>query len=269
LKGNFESEGGFRSGQGVLKPEEGRQGVRGIAKREREHAIEKLKEDVFRANIELVDKGLVFHTFGNVSGINREFEVIAIKPSGVDYEKLAPENIVLLDLDGNKLNGDFNPSSDTKTHLELYRAFSDIGGIVHTHSSNATAWAQAKRAIPCLGTTHADYFYGEIPCTDVIGDAEIIRDYEDETGKLIVNTFRNIDHKSMKAVLVACHGPFTWGKDAREAVFTSAVLEEIARMAYRSISLNSDVMNIKQTLLDKHFLRKHGRDAYYGQKKNI
>lgn len=242
--------------------------MRGIKNKEKEDAIGKLREGVYWANTELVEKGLVFYTFGNASGINRELEVIAIKPSGVDYDKLAPENMVLLDLEGNKLDGDFNPSSDTKTHLRLYRAFRDIGGIVHTHSRYAAAWAQAKRAIPCLGTTHADYFYGEIPCTDVIGDAEIIRDYEDETGTLIVNTFRNIDHRSMKAVLVACHGPFTWGKDATEAVFTSVMLEEIARMAYMSLSLNPDIMNIKQTLLDKHFLRKHGRDAYYGQKKN-
>jgi L-ribulose-5-phosphate 4-epimerase len=237
--------------------------------REKEDAIGKLKEEVYRANMELVEKGLVFYTFGNASGINRELDIIAIKPSGVAYDKLSPDNMVLLDLEGKKLGGDFNPSSDTKTHLSLYRAFNDIGGIVHTHSRNAAAWAQARRAIPCLGTTHADYFYGEIPCTDVIGDAEIVRDYEDETGNLIVNTFRNIDHRSVKAVLVACHGPFTWGKDVGEAVFTSVMLEEIARMACISLSLNPDIMNIKQTLLDKHFLRKHGRNAYYGQKENV
>jgi L-ribulose-5-phosphate 4-epimerase len=227
--------------------------------------LKRLREDVYRANMEIVDKGLVIFTFGNVSGIDRASGIVAIKPSGVDYSELSPANMVLLDLQGNIVEGDFNPSSDTKTHLKLYNAFEEIGGVVHTHSRYASSWAQAGKPLPCFGTTHADYFYGEIPCTDVISDGSIARDYEDETGALIVNTFRERDYRSMKAVLVACHGPFTWGKDVGEAVFISAVLEEVARMGFLSVTLNSDVKNIKQTLLDKHYLRKHGKDAYYGQ----
>jgi len=233
-----------------------------MTKKER---LARLREEVYRANLELVEKGLVIFTFGNASGMDRESGTVAIKPSGVDYDQLSPENMVLLDLQGNILEGDYNPSSDTKTHLRLYNAFTEIGGVVHTHSRFAAAWAQAKRSLPCLGTTHADYFYGEVPCTDVISDDAIERDYEAETGTLIVDTFTNRDYRSMKAVLVACHGPFTWGRDVQEAVFISAMLEEAARMAYLSVTLNPDVMNIKQTLLDKHYLRKHGKDAYYGQ----
>jgi L-ribulose-5-phosphate 4-epimerase len=227
--------------------------------------LKRLREDVYRANMEIVDKGLVIFTFGNVSGIDRASGIVAIKPSGVDYSELSPANMVLLDLQGNIVEGDFNPSSDTKTHLKLYNAFEEIGGVVHTHSRYASSWAQAGKPLPCFGTTHADYFYGEIPCTDVISDGSIARDYEDETGALIVNTFRERDYRSMKAVLVACHGPFTWGKDVGEAVFISAALEDVARMGFLSVTLNSDVKNIKQTLLDKHYLRKHGKDAYYGQ----
>jgi L-ribulose-5-phosphate 4-epimerase len=227
--------------------------------------LKRLREDVYRANMEIVDKGLVIFTFGNVSGIDRASGIVAIKPSGVDYSELSPANMVLLDLQGNIVEGDFNPSSDTKTHLKLYNAFEEIGGVVHTHSRYASSWAQAGKPLPCFGTTHADYFYGEIPCTDVISDGSIAKDYEDETGALIVNTFRERDYRSMKAVLVACHGPFTWGKDVGEAVFISAALEEVARMGFLSVTLNSDVKNIKQTLLDKHYLRKHGKDAYYGQ----
>lgn len=227
--------------------------------------LHKLREDVYRANMEIVEKGLVIFTFGNVSGIDRESGIVAIKPSGVDYAELDPSNMVLLDLKGNIVEGDFNPSSDTKTHLRLYNAFENIGGVVHTHSRYASSWAQARKSLPCFGTTHADYFYGEVPCTDVISDSSINKDYEDETGALIIDTFRNRDYRSMKAVLVACHGPFTWGKDVKEAVFIGAVLEEVARMAFISATLNSDVKNIKQTLLDKHYLRKHGEDAYYGQ----
>lgn len=227
--------------------------------------LKRLREDVYRANMEIVDKGLVIFTFGNVSGIDRASGIVAIKPSGVDYSELSPANMVLLDLQGNIVEGDFNPSSDTKTHLKLYNAFEEIGGVVHTHSRYASSWAQAGKPLPCFGTTHADYFYGEIPCTDVISDGSIARDYEDETGALIVHTFRERDYRSMKAVLVACHGPFTWGKDVGEAVFISAVLEEVARMGFLSVTINSDMKNIKQTLLDKHYLRKHGKDAYYGQ----
>lgn len=227
--------------------------------------LKRLREDVYRANMEIVDKGLVIFTFGNVSGIDRASGIVAIKPSGVDYSELSPANMVLLDLQGNIVEGDFNPSSDTKTHLKLYNAFEEIGGVVHNHSRYASSWAQAGKPLPCFGTTHADYFYGEIPCTDVISDGSIARDYEDETGALIVDTFREKDYRSMKAVLVACHGPFTWGKDVGEAVFISAVLEEVARMGFLSVTINSDMKNIKQTLLDKHYLRKHGKDAYYGQ----
>ncbi len=227
--------------------------------------LKRLREDVYRANMEIVNKGLVIFTFGNVSGIDRASGIVAIKPSGVDYSELSPANMVLLDLQGNIVEGDFNPSSDTKTHLKLYNAFEEIGGVVHNHSRYASSWAQAGKPLPCFGTTHADYFYGEIPCTDVISDGSIARDYEDETGALIVDTFRERDYRSMKAVLVACHGPFTWGKDVGEAVFISAVLEEVARMGFLSVTINSDMKNIKQTLLDKHYLRKHGKDAYYGQ----
>jgi len=227
--------------------------------------LHKLREDVYRANMEIVEKGLVIFTFGNVSGIDRESGIVAIKPSGVDYAELDPNNMVLLDLQGNIVEGSFNPSSDTKTHLKLYNAFDDIGGVVHTHSRYASSWAQAKMPLPCFGTTHADYFHGEVPCTDVISDSAIARDYEDETGALIVDTFKNRDYRSMKAVLVACHGPFAWGKDVYEAVFMSAVLEEVARMGFISATLNEGVKNIKQSLLDKHYLRKHGEDAYYGQ----
>jgi L-ribulose-5-phosphate 4-epimerase len=235
----------------------------------REERMARLREEVCRANLELVEKGLVIFTFGNASGIDRESGVVAIKPSGVEYGKLSPQNMVLLDLQGNIVEGDFNPSSDTKTHLKLYNAFAEIGGVVHTHSRYASAWAQARRPIPCLGTTHADYFYGEIPCTELISDEAITRDYEEETGTLIVDTFINRDYRTMKAVLVACHGPFTWGDTVEEAVFISAMLEEVARMGAATVALNPDIMNIKQTLLDKHFLRKHGEHAYYGQGRGI
>lgn len=228
--------------------------------------LKKLREDVCRANLNLVKKGLVTHTFGNVSGIDRESNIAAIKPSGVDYSRLSPENMVLVDLDGNIVEGKLNPSSDTKTHIKLYKEFKDIGGVAHTHSRCATAWAQSKRSLPCLGTTHADYFYGEVPCTEVIRDDQIEKDYEKETGSLIIETFKNVDYHYMKAVLVACHGPFTWGKDAEEAVFISVMLEEIAHMNFISVLLNSGLENIKKSLLDKHYLRKHGKNSYYGQK---
>ena len=228
--------------------------------------LTKLKEDVWRANVELVERNLVIYSFGNASGIDRESGIVVIKPSGVDYKELSPENMVLVHLNGVVETGQLNPSSDTRTHLELYKAFKDIGGVVHTHSRHATAWAQSKRSLPCLGTTHADYFYGEVPCTEVISDEQIKSDYEKETGTLIVDTFKNIDYHEMKAVLVACHGPFTWGKDPQEAVFMSDMLEEIARMNLMSVLLNPEAGNIKKTLLDKHYLRKHGEHAYYGQR---
>jgi L-ribulose-5-phosphate 4-epimerase len=217
--------------------------------------------------MELVERGLVFHSFGNASGLDRESGLVAIKPSGVGYEDLSADAMVMVDLEGNIVEGDLNPSSDTKTHVRLYNAFPDIGGVVHTHSRYATAWAQAGRSVPCLGTTHADYFYGEIPCTEVISNGQIAKDYEEETGNLIVDTFKKYDYREVQAVLVACHGPFTWGKDPKQAVFNGVMLEEIAMMNFVSLLLNPDSGNIKQALLDKHYLRKHGKKAYYGQKK--
>ena len=231
-------------------------------------SLSELKEEVYKANIRLYQSGLVISTFGNVSGIDRGKSLVAIKPSGIPYKKLTPKDIVLVDLEGNKVEGKLNPSSDTKTHLELYRAFSDIGGVAHTHSTYATAWAQARKAIPCLGTTHADYFYGEVPCTRVISDSCILKDYELGIGKLIVGTFKSKDYHNMKAVLVACHGPFSWGENAEEAVEVSIALEEIAETALYSMVINPNLDNIKKSLLDKHYLRKHGRGAYYGQKKD-
>ncbi|MHB1347854.1 MAG: L-ribulose-5-phosphate 4-epimerase [Candidatus Humimicrobiaceae bacterium] len=228
----------------------------------------RLKEEVYNANIELKNKGLVIYTFGNVSQIDRELQIVAIKPSGVEYDELTPQDIVLLDMSGKVIEGRLNPSSDTKTHLVLYKKFPEIGGIVHTHSRYATAFAQANLPIRCLGTTHADYFYSDIPCTEVIDDKMLFKDYEEETGNLIISTFEkeNTDYLSMKACLVACHGPFTWGKDAADAVFASVLLEEIANMDYVSQTLNPQIKSIKKTLLDKHYFRKHGNDAYYGQK---
>lgn len=229
--------------------------------------LKKLRHDVYRANMELFERGLVIYTFGNASGIDRESGTVVIKPSGVDYDLLSPDNMVLLDLDGNVLTDGYNPSSDTRTHLRLYREYEKIGGIVHTHSRYATAWAQARRSIPCLGTTHADYFYGDIPCTGIISDERIARDYEEETGTVIIECMQPFDVEHMKAVLVASHGPFVWGKDSHEAVYLSVMLEEVARMAFMSVLINPDAGSIKQTLLDKHYLRKHGKNAYYGQKK--
>ncbi|MCL4385726.1 MAG: L-ribulose-5-phosphate 4-epimerase AraD [Cyanobacteria bacterium] len=217
--------------------------------------------------MDLVKKGLVIYTFGNVSQIDRENNVIAIKPSGVDYDILKPDDIVLIDLKGNPVDTSLRSSSDTKTHLKLYNKFTDIGAVVHTHSKYATAFAQAKLSIKCLGTTHADYFYGDVPCTDIISDEMLAKDYEEETGSLIVDTFKknNIDYHSVKACLVACHGPFTWGADAEEAVFISDVLEEIAEQNYITHTLNPAIESIKLTLMNKHYFRKHGKDAYYGQ----
>jgi L-ribulose-5-phosphate 4-epimerase len=227
--------------------------------------IKELKEKVYQANMGLYRSNLVIGTFGNASGRDAESGLIAIKPSGVDYRKLRARDMVVLDPEGNVVDGKLNPSSDTKTHLELYRAFTDVGGIVHTHSTYATAWAQARLPVPCLGTTHADYFYGEVPVTDVISDTAIDKDYELETGTLIIETFGSIDYHHMKAVLVACHGPFTWGVDAAEAVSLSVTLEEISKTSFLSVELNPSSKNIKRKLLDKHYLRKHGRNAYYGQ----
>ena len=231
--------------------------------------LEKLKEEVYKANIELPAKGLVLFTWGNVSAIDREKNLVVIKPSGVEYDKLKPEDMVVVNLDGKVVEGNLNPSSDTPTHIELYKKFPETGGIVHTHSTNATIWAQSGRDIPAYGTTHGDYFYGAIPCTRKMTPEEIAGEYEKETGTVIIETFekRNINPKFVPAVIVHSHGPFTWGKDAAEAVHNSIVLEELAKMAMFKEQVNKDVKPMQQELLDKHFLRKHGENAYYGQKK--
>ena len=226
--------------------------------------LSNLKHSVYLANQELVDFKLVVFTWGNVSGIDRDKGLVVIKPSGVRYQEMAPEDMVVVDLDGKVVEGKFKPSSDTPTHLELYRNFPDIGGIVHTHSSWATSWAQARKPIPAFGTTHADYFYGDIPCTRQLTEEEVRNDYELNTGKLIVETFADKSRIEMPAVLVAGHGPFLWGKNPAEAVHNAVVLEEIACMAFRTIVLgNND--KLESYLLEKHYRRKHGKDAYYGQ----
>ncbi len=227
---------------------------------------EKLKEDVYRANMELYNSGLVILTWGNVSGINRGEGIFAIKPSGVDYEKLTPDDIVLVDMRGRTVQGKLNPSSDMPTHLELYRGFKDIGGVCHTHSTFATMWAQAGREIPCFGTTHADYFYGPVPITDKMTEREVSEEYELNTGKVIVRRFEKLDPMRNPAVLVANHGPFTWGESVADAVKTAYILEKTAEIAAGTASINPSAESIEQYLLDKHFLRKHGTNAYYGQK---
>ena len=229
--------------------------------------LERLKKEVYEANMELPQRGLVTYTWGNVSGIDRERELFVIKPSGISYDELKPEDMVVMDLKGNKVEGRYNPSSDTATHLELYLAFPEIGGIVHTHSPAATSWAQAGRGIPCYGTTHADYFYGEIPCARSLTEEEVKNDYEKNTGLVIIETFLNLNPSYVPGVLCKNHGPFTWGKDAAEAVYNSVVLEEVAKMNLMTELLNKDMTSAPQYLQDKHFLRKHGPDAYYGQKK--
>lgn len=227
--------------------------------------LEKLKEQVFEANLDLVKHKLVVFTWGNVSGIDRETELVVIKPSGVSYDKMKPKDMVVLNLHGKVIEGDLKPSSDAATHLVLYRQFKNIGGVVHTHSEWATSWAQAGKGIPAIGTTHADYFYGEIPCTRKMTRAEIEGEYELETGKVIIERFTDIDPDQIPGVLVNNHGPFTWGTDADNAVHNAVVLEEVAKMAFRSLILNPET-TMDQVLLDKHFLRKHGKNAYYGQK---
>lgn len=227
--------------------------------------LEQLKQKVYEANMLLPKYQLVTFTWGNVSGIDREQGLFVIKPSGVAYEELKPEDMVVVDLRGNKVEGKYNPSSDTDTHVELYKAFPQIGGIVHTHSSWATSWAQAGRGIPCYGTTHADYMYGEIPCIPGLSQGEIEREYEKNTGRAIVKYFRGRDYQAMPAVVCQNHGPFTWGKDAMEAVHNAVVLDETAKMAYRSEMLNREIRPVSSGLLDKHYFRKHGADAYYGQ----
>ncbi len=225
----------------------------------------KLKQRVYDANMALQEYGLVIFTWGNVSEIDRAAGVVAIKPSGVRYEDLTPEAIVVLDLEGNVVEGDMRPSSDTPTHLELYRSFAGLGGICHTHSTYATMWAQAQRDIPCLGTTHADHFYGSVPVTATMTADEIETDYEANTGLVIVRRFEGTDPLEMPAVLVANHGPFTWGDSAMASVKNAVVLEEVARMAHGALTINPEQGAISPTLLDKHYRRKHGKDAYYGQ----
>lgn len=227
--------------------------------------LKELKEEVLRANLQLRDKNLVIYTWGNVSGIDRDKGLVVIKPSGVPYEDLDANMMVVVDLDGNKVEGELKPSSDTPTHLELYREFKEIGGIVHTHSRWATVWAQAQIGIPCLGTTHADHFYGEIPCTRLLTPEEIKNDYELNTGKVIVERFKDLSCLDVPGVLVASHAPFTWGRDPMDAVYNSVVLEEIAMMAFATRQLNSSVTQVQQELLNKHFKRKHGPNATYGQ----
>ena len=227
--------------------------------------LENLKQEVYEANMQLPKYGLVTFTWGNVSGLDKESGRFVIKPSGVEYDRLTPEDMVVVDLEGNKIEGKYNPSSDTPTHLELYRAFPEIGGIVHTHSAWATSWAQAGRGITCYGTTHADYMYGEIPCVRNLTKEEIDEAYEKNTGVLIADYFKERDYLSMPAVLCKNHGPFTWGKDACEAVHNAVVPEEVAKMAARSEMINPQVLPAPQELQDKHYYRKHGADAYYGQ----
>lgn len=230
--------------------------------------LEQLKEMVFRANLELVAHGLVIFTWGNVSGIDREKGLVVIKPSGVSYEAMKASDMVVVDLStGKVVEGDLRPSSDTPTHLVLYRAFPEIGGVVHTHSTYATAWAQAGTGIPNIGTTHADYFHDTVPCTRLMNEAEVLGDYELETGNVIVEAFRDINPMHTPGVLVTNHGPFTWGKSPAEAVHNAVVLEQVAKMASISFAVNP-ALKMNPLLIEKHFSRKHGPNAYYGQKKS-
>jgi len=228
--------------------------------------LKELKERVCQANLDLVKHGLVIFTWGNVSGIDRGKGLVVIKPSGVSYKDMKPADMAVVDLEGSVVEGNLNPSSDTPTHIEIYKYFKGTGGIVHTHSEWAASWAQAGRSIPPYGTTHADYFHGTIPCTRKMTDPEIRGKYEKVTGTLIVETFHDLDPMSVPGVLVYGHGPFSWGTDPDNAVHNAVVLEEVAKMAFRN-ELLGNRETISQTLLDKHFLRKHGKDAYYGQEK--
>lgn len=245
----------------------GRQKQGSTRRKERDLLLKQLKQEVLEANLDLPKYKMVTFTWGNVSGIDRERGLVVIKPSGVPYEELKRDDLVVVDLEGNKVEGSLKPSSDTPTHLALYKAFPAIGGIVHTHSPWATSWAQAGMGIPAMGTTHADYFYGEVPCTRPMTEAEIKGAYELETGNVIIETFRSrgIDPAMVPGVLVYAHAPFAWGKDAHEALHNAVVLEEVAKIGHRTVRLNQEVGAMDQTLLDKHFLRKHGANAYYGQ----
>ena len=231
--------------------------------------LENLKKAVYEANMELPRRGLVTYTWGNVSGIDRETGLVVIKPSGVEYDELTPEDLVVLDLDGNIVEGKLNPSSDTKTHLELYKAFPQLGGIVHTHSPYAVGWAQAGEDIPCYGTTHADYIYGPVPCARHLTQEELDEDYEKNTGKVIIEEFtkRNLDPVAVPAVICHSHGPFTWGKSPAQAVYNAVVLEEVAKMACYTRIVKPSADPAPKHIVDKHYMRKHGPNAYYGQKK--
>ncbi len=229
--------------------------------------LQNLREEVLEANLELVRRGLVLYTFGNASGISREEGLVVIKPSGVPYEELKAEHLVVTNLEGTIVEGNLRPSSDLPTHLVLYQKFPEIGGVAHTHSEYATAWAQACRSIPCFGTTHADYFHGPVPVTAVLKRGKIVTDYEKNTGKVIVQALRDLDYAAIPGVLVANHGPFSWGPDPRTAAHHAVVLEAIARTAYFTLSINRGAQAISSELHDKHYLRKHGSRAYYGQVK--
>jgi L-ribulose-5-phosphate 4-epimerase len=237
-----------------------------VIRREKENRmLEDLKKEVCQANLDLVKHNLVILTWGNVSAIDRDKNLVVIKPSGVAYSDLTPEKMTVVDLDGNIVEGDLNPSSDTPTHLILYKAFSEAGGITHTHSPKATSYAQSCRPIPCYGTTHADHFYGDVPVTRILTENEVTADYEKNTGNVIVERFEDLNPMDFPAVLVANHGPFTWGKSAAESVKNSVALEMIAQMALDTELLNKDISAVNSYILDKHFCRKHGPDAYYGQ----
>ena len=228
--------------------------------------LEQLKQEVLEANLMLPKYGLVTFTWGNASGIDRERGLVVIKPSGVEYDGMTADDImVVVDLEGNVVEGKWKPSSDTPTHIELYKAFPSIGGVVHTHSRWATTFAQAKMPIPAMGTTQGDYFYGDVPCTRLMTPEEIAGEYEKETGKVIVETFEGMDAAAVPGVLVASHGPFTWGTDAKNAVHNAVVLEEVAFMDWHAVMMNPEAGRMQQELLDKHYLRKHGANAYYGQ----
>jgi len=229
--------------------------------------LEKLKNAVFKANLDLVEHGLVIHTWGNVSGRDAETGLIVIKPSGVNYDSMKAEDMIVLDNNGNVIEGKYEPSTDAPTHIFLYNIFINIGGIVHTHSTYATSWAQAGRSIPPFGTTHADHFYGEIPCTRQLTGNEINAEYEVNTGKVIIERLEGVDPLTIPSILVNCHGPFSWGKDTEDAVYNAVALEEIAKMAFYTVLLGK-TEPVDKELLDKHFLRKHGTNAYYGQAKS-
>lgn len=240
-----------------------------IVSMQKHERIYELKKSVFEANLELVKQGLVIYTWGNVSGIDRESGLVVIKPSGVDYDKMTVEDMVVISIDGEIVEGRMKPSSDAPTHLALYRKYDKIGSVVHTHSEWATSWAQSGRDIPCYGTTHADYFYGNIPCTRALSDDEIKGEYELNTGFVIIETLKEgqIEPMEIPGIIIFNHGPFSWGRNPSDAVHNAKVMEEVGKMAYRSEQLNPELKPVNKVLLDKHYLRKHGKNAYYGQTK--